>query len=176
MGISTVLGQAVVVPPDGTESPTPDVDDFLFDTEGLDDEDADLGGYNPGVMVSSEDVFSNHAAVSFNIAYFKNRGIESRYQTVAINGLEMENLVLGRASNTQWGGLTRIFNGAECKLNLSASPFAFGDIGGSSNYNIRASFAGELLPTGRCNLKGILVNSSSGPLLYLRSLEDVEVR
>ena len=38
----------------------------------------------------------------------------------------------------------------------------------------RATFAGELLPSGRCNLKGILVNSSSGPLLYLRSLEDVE--
>ena len=40
----------------------------------------------------------------------------------------------------------------------------------------RATFAGELLPAGRCNLKGILVNSSSGPLLYLRSLEDVEVQ
>ena len=40
----------------------------------------------------------------------------------------------------------------------------------------RATFAGELIPSGRCNLKGILVNSSSGPLLYLRSLEDVEVR
>jgi len=38
----------------------------------------------------------------------------------------------------------------------------------------RASFAHELLPAGRCNLKGILVNSSSGPQLYLRSLEDVE--
>ena len=139
MGISTVFGQAVVIPPDSTETDYEDVDDFLFDTEGLDDEDADLGGYNPGVMRSADDVFSNNAAVSFNIAYFKNRGLESRYQTIAINGLEMENLVLGRASNTQWGGLTRIFNGAECKLNLSASPFAFGDIGGSSNYNIRAS-------------------------------------
>ena len=40
----------------------------------------------------------------------------------------------------------------------------------------RASFAGELLPAGRCNLKGILVNSSNGPLLYLRSMEDVEMR
>lgn len=37
----------------------------------------------------------------------------------------------------------------------------------------RATFAGELLPAGRCNLKGILVNSSSGPQLYLRSLADV---
>lgn len=38
----------------------------------------------------------------------------------------------------------------------------------------RATFAHELLPAGRCNLKGILVNSSGGPQLYLRSLEDVE--
>ena len=38
----------------------------------------------------------------------------------------------------------------------------------------RASFAHEVLPAGRCNLKGILVNSSGGPQLYLRSLEDIE--
>ena len=38
----------------------------------------------------------------------------------------------------------------------------------------RATFAHELLPAGRCNLKGILVNSSGGPQLYLRSLDDVE--
>ena len=75
MGISTVLGQAVVIPPDSTETDYENVDDFLFDTEGLDDEDADFGGYNPGVMKSADDVFSNNAAVSFNIAYFKNRGL-----------------------------------------------------------------------------------------------------
>lgn len=38
----------------------------------------------------------------------------------------------------------------------------------------RASFAQELLPAGRCNLMGILVNSNAGPLLYLRSLDDIE--
>ena len=47
------MGQAVVIPPDSTETDYEDVDDFLFDTEGLDDEDADLGGYNPGVMWNS---------------------------------------------------------------------------------------------------------------------------
>ncbi len=133
----TLFGQ--VPSPDSTETDQPDVDAFLFDTEGLDDEETDMGGYMPGILQSSDDVFSNNAAISFNIAYFKNRGLESHYQTVAINGLTMENMVTGRASNTQWGGLTRIFNGAECKLNLSASPFAFGNIGGSSDYNIRAS-------------------------------------
>ena len=52
-GITSVFGQAVVVPPDSTETDYEDVDDFLFDTEGLDDVDADLGGYNPGVMRNS---------------------------------------------------------------------------------------------------------------------------
>lgn len=41
--------------------------------------------------------------------------------------------------------------------------------------NARATFASELLPSGRCNMKGILVNSNSGPILYLRSLNDVEL-
>lgn len=36
-----------------------------------------------------------------------------------------------------------------------------------------ATFAGEIIPAGKCNLTGILVNSSSGPQLYLRSLSDV---
>jgi len=127
------------IPPDSIPTRSEDVDDFLFDTEGLDDEETDLAGYIPDVMKSADDVFASTAAVSFNIAYFKNRGLESRYQTIAINGLEMENMVVGRASNTQWGGLTRIFNGADCFVNLSVSPFAFGDMGGSSDYNIRAS-------------------------------------
>lgn len=38
----------------------------------------------------------------------------------------------------------------------------------------RAIFAHELLPAGRRNLTGILVNSNGGPQLYLRSLDDVE--
>lgn len=38
----------------------------------------------------------------------------------------------------------------------------------------RATFANELLPAGRCNLTGILVNSNTGPQLYLRSLDDIE--
>ena len=135
LGMHTAFAQVS----DSTQSSQSDADDFLFDVEGFDEEDADIGGYNPGVMKSANDVFSNNAAVSFNIAYFKNRGLDSRYQTITINGLEMENLVVCRAPNTQWGGLTRIFNAARCHINLSASPFAFGDIGGSSDYNVRAS-------------------------------------
>lgn len=40
--------------------------------------------------------------------------------------------------------------------------------------NYRATFASELLPAGRCNLTGILINSNNGPQLWLRSLDDVD--
>lgn len=36
-----------------------------------------------------------------------------------------------------------------------------------------ATFSHEILPSGKCNFTGILVNSSAGPQLYLRSLNDV---
>ena len=67
---------------DTTNHPHYDVDDFLFDKEGFDDEDEDMGGYIPDAMRSSNDVFSSNAAISFNIAYFRNRGLDSRYQSV----------------------------------------------------------------------------------------------
>ena len=124
---------------DTTNHPHFDVDDFLFDTESLDDEEVDMSGYITDAVRSSNDVFSSNAAVSFNIAYFRNRGLDSRYQSISMNGLKMENLVLGRASNTQWGGLSRIFHSADCALNLDASPFAFGGFGGASDYNLCAS-------------------------------------
>ena len=49
---------------DTTNHPHHDVDDFLFDTEGLDDEDEDMGGYIPDAMRSSNDVFSSNAAMT----------------------------------------------------------------------------------------------------------------
>lgn len=152
---------------DTTYSSAPDVDDFLFDTEGLDDDEVEFDGGNTSeAMRSSEDVFSSSAAVSFNIAYFKNRGIDSRHQQTAINGIVIENLTTGRASNSQWSGLTRIFNSAECFINLSASPLAFGDIGGSTNYDVRASSfrkqlsANYLLSNGNYNHRFMLTYAS----------------
>jgi len=154
---------------DTTNHPHYDVDDFLFDTESLDDEEVDMGGYIPDAVRSSNDVFSSNAAVSFNIAYFRNRGLDSRYQSISMNGLKMENLVLGRASNTQWGGLSRIFHSADCALNLNASSFAFGGFGGASDYDLRASSfrkqknASYLVGNGNYNHR-LMLTYASGPL------------
>ena len=110
-----------------------------FDSENVDDEETSTGGFVPGLLHSAQDVFSNNTSYTFSIAYFKSRGIDARYQTVAINGIEMENLVTGRASYSQWGGLNRVFRWPENVLNLNPATFAFGDLAGSTNFSTRAS-------------------------------------
>lgn len=110
-----------------------------FDTENLDDNETTVGGFVPGLLHSSRDVYSNNTSYTFGIAYFKVRGIDSKYQSIAINGLEMENLVTGRATYSQWGGLNRVFRWPENVDNLNPSTFVFGDVAGSTNYSTRAS-------------------------------------
>ena len=110
-----------------------------FDSENVDDEETSTGGFVPGLLHSAQDVFSNNTSYTFSIAYFKSRGIDARYQTVDINGIEMENLVTGRASYSQWGGLNRVFRWPENVLNLNPTSFAFGDLAGSTNFITRAS-------------------------------------
>ncbi|MDD4395793.1 MAG: TonB-dependent receptor, partial [Bacteroidales bacterium] len=110
-----------------------------FDSENLDDEETSTSGFVPGLLHSSNDVYSSNTSYTFGIAYFKSRGIDSKYQTIAMNGMEMENAITGRASYSQWGGLNNMFRYPENVLNLNPASFAFGDIGGATNYNVRAS-------------------------------------
>lgn len=114
-------------------------DGIVFDSETLDDDETATGGFVPGLLHSSRDVYSNNTSYTFGIAYFKARGVDSKYQTIAINGLEMENLVTGRATYAQWGGLNRVFRWPENVGNLDPVTFRFGDVGGSTNYSTRAS-------------------------------------
>ena len=118
---------------------TTETGNTAFDSENVDDEETSTGGFVPGLLHSSQDVFSNNTSYTFSIAYFKSRGLDSKYQTVAINGMEMENLVTGRASYSQWGGLNRVFRWPENVLNLNPATFAFGDFGGATNFSTRAS-------------------------------------
>ena len=114
-------------------------EETVFDSENLDDAESNTGGFVPGLLHSSRDVYTNNTSYAFGISYFKNRGYDSKYQTIAINGIEMENAVSGRASYSQWGGLNNVFKWPENVLNLNPATFVFGDIGGSTNYSTRAS-------------------------------------
>lgn len=107
--------------------------------DGFEDEESGASTYIPGLLHSSRDVYSNNTGYTFSIAWFKTRGLDSKYQTISMNGLIMQNLVTGRASYSQWGGLNHVFRYPENILNNNPATFTFGSIGGASNYTVRPS-------------------------------------
>lgn len=107
--------------------------------DGFEDEESGASTYIPGLLHSSRDVYTNNTGYTFSIAWFKARGSDSKYQTISMNGLIMQNLVTGRASYSQWGGLNHVFRYPENILNNNPATFTFGSIGGASNYTVRPS-------------------------------------
>jgi len=107
-------------------------------SEGQFDDD---GGSNfiPSLLHSSQDVYQNNTAFNFSIAYFRNRGYDSQYQDVSINGYAMNNMVTGRASFSQWGGLNHVVRWPERVTDMNPATFTFGNVGGATNYDLRAS-------------------------------------
>ena len=106
-----------------------------------DNEEDEDGGtqFVPSLLHSSRDVYTNNTSYAFSIAYFKPRGYDNSYQGVFANGYDMSSLVTGRATYSMWGGLNHIFRYPESISGLNDVPFDFGDIGGATNYNLRAS-------------------------------------
>lgn len=107
--------------------------------DGFEDEESGESTYIPGLLHSSRDVYTSNTGYTFSIAWFKTRGLDSKYQTISMNGLIMQNLVTGRASFSQWGGLNHVFRYPESILNNNPATFTFGSIGGASNYTVRPS-------------------------------------
>ncbi|MBP5650512.1 MAG: TonB-dependent receptor [Bacteroidales bacterium] len=106
--------------------------------EGQEDSESD-NTYVPGLLHSSKDVYENNTSYTFSIAYFKSRGYDNRFQNLCINGFQFNSLVTGRATYSQWGGLNHVMRYPESITGLNVCTFNFGDIGGASNYNTRAS-------------------------------------
>lgn len=116
-----------------------DGDTYSDVSEGQGDEEEGGGNYVPGLLHSSQDVYTNNTSYTFGIAYFRSRGLDNRYRSVCLNGFSANSLVTGRASYSQWGGLNHIFRYPEALTNLAAPTFIFGDADGGVNYNLRAS-------------------------------------
>jgi len=109
-------------------------------SEGQDDEsETGSGNYVPSLLHSSQDVYVNNTSYTFSIAYFRSRGYDNKYQDVCMNGFNMNSRVTQRASYSQWGGLNHIFRYPENITNINPASFTFGNVGGASNYNLRAS-------------------------------------
>ena len=107
-------------------------------SEGQSDDESGVS-FIPSLLHSSKDVYQSNTAYNFSIAYFRNRGYDNQYQDICLNGYAMNSMITGRASFSQWGGLNHVVRWPEQIINMNPATFTFGNIGGATNYDLRAS-------------------------------------
>lgn len=109
-------------------------------TVSLDDNDlTDAGTQSTSsILTAGRDPFMSAAAYNFGVLRFRVRGYESDLSGTYINGISMDNLDNGFTPFGLWGGLNDVMRNRDQSYGLRTSSFAFGDIGGVTNIDIRA--------------------------------------
>lgn len=106
---------------------------------GASDNGAENGQDIAGLLQSSRDVFNYTAGFNLFNGRFRIRGMMSDNTVVLINGIKVNDPENGQASWTSWGGLNDVTRNITVNSSLSPGRVTFGDIGGFSNIQTRAS-------------------------------------
>jgi hypothetical protein len=88
---------------------------------------------------AGRDPFLNAATFKFGAVRFRIRGYDADQFNTYINGAPMENLDNGFTPYGQWGGLNDVMRNRESTSGLKPTTFGFGDLGGLTNFDTRAS-------------------------------------
>jgi len=89
---------------------------------------------------AGRDPFLNAATFKFGAVRFRIRGYDADNFNTYINGSPMENLDNGFTPYGQWGGLNDVLRNRESTSGLKSTTFGYGDIGGSTFFDTRASY------------------------------------
>lgn len=109
--------------------------DMWFDENALDDEEGGSQSIQ-ALTGASDDIYYNAQSYNFQPMYYRYRGYDSQYQSVYLNGIELNDLGRGRFSYSTLGGMTsRAFRNRTNTIGIGAAAYGFGDIGGSTNFN-----------------------------------------
>ena len=112
-----------------------DSEDLIFDEAVLDDDEGAQQSVS-ALTGASDNIYYSTASYNFGPMYFRYRGLDNQYQSVYINGVRMNDLIRGSFSfSTLLGMTSRAFRNKTTSVGMEASNYAFGDIGGSVNYN-----------------------------------------
>jgi hypothetical protein len=103
------------------------------------DSDESVISNTSGILQSSKDIFSKAAAYDFSGTFYKLRGLGSENSIVLINGIKMNKLLNGRPQWNNWGGINNVLRNQNFTNGSKANEFVFGDIGGITTINLRAS-------------------------------------
>ena len=88
---------------------------------------------------AGRDPFLNAATFKFGAVRFRIRGYDADQFNTYINGAPMENLDNGFTPYGQWGGLNDVMRNRESTSGLRSTTFGYGDLGGLTNFDTRAS-------------------------------------
>ena len=88
---------------------------------------------------AGRDPFLNAATFKFGAVRFRIRGYDADQFNTFINGAPMENLDNGFTPFGQWGGLNDVLRNRESTAGLKSTTFGYGDLGGLTNFDTRAS-------------------------------------
>jgi hypothetical protein len=107
----------------------------------LDDNDfGDAGAQNiSSLLTAGRDPFYNAATFNFSAARFRIRGYDADFTSTYINGIPMDNLDNGYTPFGLWGGLNDVFRNRDINVGIRYNTFSFGDIGNTTNIDVRAS-------------------------------------
>lgn len=112
-----------------------DGEDLVFDEALLEDEE----GNSQGIVAltgANDNIYYNTASYNFGPMYFKFRGYQNEYQTIYLNGIDMNDPIRGRFNFSTLMGLTsRAFRNKTTTVGMDAANYGFGNIGGSTGYN-----------------------------------------
>jgi hypothetical protein len=111
---------------------------FILDADGgAGDEaqDQDISG----LLQASRDVYLSQVGFNFSFARFRLRGYSTENTSIFLNGMPGNDPETGRAIWAYWGGLNDATRYPEVQTGISTSNSNFGNIGGYSNINLRAS-------------------------------------
>ena len=110
---------------------------FTF-TESQLGEDDDMS-QNVTVINSNSNVYANEVGYLFSPVRFRYRAFNQKYNDVYINGAPMNDAESGQFRFSMVGGLNNQTRSGEYALPFEANNFSMSAMGGSNNYNFRAS-------------------------------------
>ncbi len=112
------------------------IDDSIFAEF---DSDMGDGMAAPATLAASKDVFSSIASYKFSEMRFSQRGYDSKYSEVYLNGINMNDALTGYSPWSLWGGLNEATRNQEATIGLASSTEGVGGLNGSTNILARAS-------------------------------------
>ena len=93
-----------------------------------------------GLLSSGRDAFANVAAFELDAYWFRPRGVDNRFEDGLFNGSPMSKNDDGKVDFSNWGGLNDVTRyPLENVENITPSEYTFGNLGGVTYYNTRAS-------------------------------------